>query len=143
MCKMIDQYADKIKGTFSFFDRMIINGYIRPLFFDHERDYGLYKLGVLYKDFKPYDMDVTESIKSRIEDSAIGLGRPVKYLNSPKTRKEDAARSIMEEDSVDEGLICVIKTLETCKTAKVFGSDGGKLVLKPVNTKCLHYYLWK
>ena len=26
MCKMIDQYADKIKGQFSFFDRMIING---------------------------------------------------------------------------------------------------------------------
>ena len=26
MCKMINQYADKIKGQFAFFDRMIING---------------------------------------------------------------------------------------------------------------------
>ena len=24
MCKMLDQYSDKIKGSFSFFDRMII-----------------------------------------------------------------------------------------------------------------------
>ena len=31
MCKMINQYADKIKGQFSFFDQMIINGYFRPL----------------------------------------------------------------------------------------------------------------
>ena len=29
MCKMLDQYADKIKGSFSFFDRMIINGDLR------------------------------------------------------------------------------------------------------------------
>ncbi len=26
MCKIINQYAGKIKGQFSFFDRMIING---------------------------------------------------------------------------------------------------------------------
>ena len=31
MYKMIKQYAEKIKRTFSFFDRIIINSYIRPL----------------------------------------------------------------------------------------------------------------
>ncbi len=67
MYKMIDQYADKIKGTFSFFDRMIINGYIRPLFLDWERQYGLSRLGALYKDFKSYVMNVTDSVKSNIE----------------------------------------------------------------------------
>ena len=59
MCKMIDQYAEKIKGSFSFFDRMIINGYLRPLYYEHERSYGLQQLGVLYKDFKGYVMEVT------------------------------------------------------------------------------------
>ncbi len=142
MCKMIDQYADKIKGTFSFFDRMIINGYIRPLFLDWERQYGLSRLGVLYKDFKPYVMNVTDSIRSRIEDSAAELGRPVEYFNSPKIKKEDYARSIMERDSIKDGLVCVIKTQELCKSAKVFGSDDGRLVIKSVNTKCLHYYLY-
>lgn len=142
MCKMIEQFSDKIKGTFSFFDRMIINGYIRPLFFEHERKYGLSKLDILYKDFKDYVMDVTESIKSRIEDIAVKQGRPVDYLNSPKIKKEDHARSILEKDSITEGLICVIKTQELCKSAKVYGSDDGKLVVKSYNTKCLHYYLY-
>lgn len=32
--------------------------------------------------------------------------------------------------------------METCKTAKVYGSDSGKLVVKTTSTKCLHYYLY-
>ena len=142
MCKMIDQYAEKIKGQFSYFDRMIINGYLRPLFFEHERSFGLFRLGVYYKDFKPYVMEVTDSIKSRVEESASELGRPVVYLSNAKVKKEDVARRIMEEDGLSDGLICAIKTLEACKTAKVYGSDEGKLTIKTVNTKCLHYYLY-
>ena len=49
MCKMLEQYSDKIKGTFSFFDRMIINGYLSPLMNEHYRASSLYQLGVLYK----------------------------------------------------------------------------------------------
>ena len=52
MCKILEQYADKIKGSFSFFDRMIINGYIRPLMNEYSRSSSLYYLGVLYKDYK-------------------------------------------------------------------------------------------
>ena len=142
MCKMLDQYSDKIKGTFFFFDRMIINGYITPLMNEHSRSSALYRLGVLYKNYKPYFMGVTESIKKRIEESAEELGRPVRYLSSAKMRKEDIAKSFLLESPVDDGLICVLKTLESCKTAKVYGSDEGKLVVKSCYTKCLHYYLY-
>ena len=142
MCKMLDQYTDKIKGIFSFFDRMIINGYILPLTSEHSRSGALYQLGVLYKDFKTYFMNVTESIKSHIEDSASELGRPVIYLSSTKQRKEDVARDFLIKSPVEDGLVCVLKTLESCKTAKVYGSDDGKLTVKSVYTKCLHYYLY-
>ena len=67
MCKILEQYSDKIKGTFSFFDRMIINGYINPLMNEHSRIGSLCQLGVLYKDFKSYFMSVTESIKNKLK----------------------------------------------------------------------------
>ena len=144
MCNMLDQYADKIKGTFSFFDRMIINGYLLPLMNEHSRAGSLYKLGVLYKDYKSYFTAVTDPIIKRIEDSAagLGLGRPIRYLSFTKERKEDTAKSILSESPVDDGLICVLKTLESCTTAKVYGSDEGRPVLKSCATKCLHYYLY-
>jgi hypothetical protein len=142
MCKILDQYADKIKGSFSFFDRMIINGYFRPFLSEKMRNGALYQLGVLYKDFKDYFMNVTKSLTEHIEDSATELERPIKYLSSSNIRKEDVAKDFLLSDPVDDGLICVLKTLESCKTAKVYGSDSGKLVVKSVYTKCLHYYLY-
>ncbi len=51
MCKMIDQYADKIKGRFSFFDRMIINGYFRPPISEQTRTGCLYSMGIPMRDF--------------------------------------------------------------------------------------------
>ena len=92
MCKILKQYSDKIKGTFSFFDRMIINGYIQPLMNEHSRSCALYQLGVLYKNFKEYFMAVTDSIKNQIENTAVKQGRPVIYLASSKDRKEDIAK---------------------------------------------------
>ena len=52
MCKMLNQYADKIKGSFSFFDRMILNGYFRPFLSEQMHGGALYSLNVLNKDFK-------------------------------------------------------------------------------------------
>ena len=142
MCKMLNQYADKIKGSFSFFDRMIINGYFRPFLSEQMRAGALCRLGILYKDFKTYFMDVTKSLTDHIENSATELGRPIKYLSSSNIRKEDVAKDFLLSDPVDDGLICVLKIVEPCQTAKVYGSDSGKLVVKSVYTKCLHYYLY-
>ena len=101
MCKMLDLYGDKIKGTFSFFDRMIINGYLWPLMNEHSRSGALYQLDVLYKNFKEYFMAVTDSIKNQIENTAVEQGRPVIYLASSKERKEDIAKRLLEESPID------------------------------------------
>ena len=141
MCKMINQFADKIKGTFSFFDRMIINGYFRPLLSEQTRIGYLYSMGIPLRDFTGYFKAVTNQLTRQIEDSAEELGRPVIYLPSAKDKKEDIAKSVLLSNPPDDGLICVLKTLEACRTAKVVGKDG-KQFLKSSSTKCLHYYLY-
>ncbi len=142
MCKMIEQYADKIKGQFSFFDRMIINGYLRPLLSEQTRIGCLYSMGIALRDFTEYFKSITDRLAADIENSADELGRPVVYLSSPKDKKENIAKDFLLSAPVDEGLICVLKTLESCRTAKVVGSGEGKHFLKTSSTKCLHYYLY-
>ena len=141
MCIMINQFADKIKGTFSFFDRMIINGYFRPLLSEQTRIGYLYSMGIPLRDFTDYFKTVTDQLSRQIEDSAVELGRPVVYLPSAKEKKEDIAKAFLLSNPPDDGLICVLKTLEACRTAKVVGKDG-KQFLKSSATKCLHYYLY-
>jgi len=124
MCKMTDQYADKIKGQFSFFDRMIINGYFRPLISEKTRIGYLYSMGIPLRGFTEYFRNITDRLMKQIESSAEELGRPVACLPSAKERKENIAKDFLLSDPVDEGLICVLKTLEACRTAKAVG--GGK-----------------
>ena len=143
MNKMLDQYADKIKGSFSFFDRMILNGYILPFISTNICNTSLYKLEVLHKDFKEYFKNVTELIKTNIEKKANELGRPVKFLQSPQTNKEAEARKALEENPVDEGLICVLKALEVCCTNyTTYDKKAGHPVVKQKSGKCEHYYLY-
>ena len=141
MCKIINQYADKIKGQFAFFDRMIINGYFRPLLSEQTRIGCLYSMGIPLRDFTGYFKGITDRMTKRIEAGAGELGRPVVYLPSAGDRKEDIAKGFLISDPVDSGLICVLKTLEACRTARVVGEEG-RHFLKSSTTKCLHYYLY-
>lgn len=80
MCNMIDQYVDKIKGQFSFFDRMIINGYFRPLLSEQTRIGYLYSMGIPLRDFTGYFRNVTDCLVKQIEDSAQEL---VQFQSTP------------------------------------------------------------
>ena len=142
MCAIMEQFGRNVKGTFSFFDRMIIDGYIRPLTMEFQRKEALSRMGILYKDFTAHFHSVTEQIKQRVEGMARDLGRALIYLDSPKISKEETAKKCLAEQPTEDGLICVIKTLEMCKSARVCGNGSGKLTVKTSDTKCLHYYLY-
>ena len=91
MCKMLDQYADKIKGSFAFFDRLIINGYFRSFIAENMRPYALSQLGVLYKDFKQYFMEITESLKKHITSAKSAQLNPcVKQGTVPRSTSTTA-----------------------------------------------------
>lgn len=142
MCAIMDQYGQNVKGRFSFFDRMIIDGYIQPLAFEYRRANALSRLGVLYKDYTSYFKSVTDEIRKRVEGLAKELGRPMQYLDSPKISKEEVAKKYLAEQPVENGLICVLSTVEMCKGGRIRGSDSGKLTVKTCSQKCLHYYLY-
>ena len=87
MCKILEQYNDKIKGTFSFFDRIIINGYINPLMNEYSRANALYQLGILYKNYKDYFSNVTDSIKKGLKKVPLNQAAPSSTCSLPKAGK--------------------------------------------------------
>lgn len=125
MCKMIDQYADKIKGQFSFFDRMIINGYFRPLMAEQSRIGCLFSMGIPLREFTDYFKNVTEQLISNIENSAAELGRPIVYLSSAKDRKEDIAKILGIRDTFSFNsmfLISLYQTRFSCIVRTIYSS---------------------
>lgn len=141
--KIIEKFEDKINGVLSAFDRMILKGHLRQLFSPSGKMHFLSQESVLLKDFGEYAKGVNNQIKAHVENMAQELQRPLIYLYSPKVSKEDTAMDTRKRDPVEEGLICILSTVEVCKSVDVRkNKDTQKLELQNGWRKCLYYYFY-
>ena len=134
MHEFIAKHRDKIAGTLSGFDRLVLRGTLRSITFADGLRHYLHANDVLLKDFGSHVKRVSLKVKKASEKEATDLGRPVKYLNSSQVSKEEIAREILARDRVSEGLICVLKCVEPCWSFDVHRNRQTRkleLVLEP------------
>jgi len=137
----LSRFGHLITGVLSGFDRLVFRGHLMPLMQDHGMYHYLCSAGVRLLDYKPYVNEVTAKLKHASQAEAEKLGRPVRYLQSAATDKEDLVRRILKEDPIDQGLICVLKAVEPCRTFEYHKSqDKKERGLRLVNGKCEHLY---
>ena len=101
----------------------------------------LRRAGVRLLDFKKFVLATSERVKAASLADAREHGRPIRPVFSSLTSKEDFARSLLAENPVDEGLICVLTSLEPCMSFEYHLSQDHKergLKLRP--RKCQHLY---
>lgn len=140
---IIEWKQDKIKGVLSTFDRMIIKGYSFQLCNERQMGYFLSHNNVLLKDFGTYAEDITKSLCKHIEKIAENNNRPYRFLYGNDTDKGELARTILEENPIEEGLICIFSNIEVCSTMNVIkNGKTKKLELKWGPRKCKYYYLY-
>lgn len=140
---IIEWKQEKINGVLSTFDRMIIKGYSLQLSNPRQMGYFLSHNNVLLKDFGDYAEKVTKSLCNHIENIAKESNRPYKFIYGNDTDKGSLARQILEENPVDDGLICIFSNIEVCSTMNVVkNGETKKLELKWGPRKCKYYYLY-
>jgi len=140
---ILAQYSDRINGTFSFFDRLIIKGHIRQFYSTSGKKHFLSYNNILLKDFSSYANTVTNDLCDYIENYVKGLNRPLIYLTSSAISKEGSALEQMKLSPVEEGLICALSVVEYCSTLQpVKNKETGLLSLVNVNRKCKYYYFY-
>jgi len=143
MHSFLTRYATKIKGVVSGFDRVRFRGTLRWLANCSGMGSWLWHNQVLLKDFTNYAEGLTDRVKDRTRQLAEESGRPIEYLSSSGTRKEDYARQIAERDNITSGLVCVLSAVEPCMSFAVGRNRAAKkLELRYQNRKCLHYYFY-
>ncbi|MDD4888485.1 MAG: hypothetical protein PHU85_01015 [Phycisphaerae bacterium] len=144
MQQFIRKYESDVTGVLNGWDQMMLRGTLRALACLPGMEAFLWHVGVLLKDFGQF----VEGVSRRVQQASLAVaeqsGRPIRYLPSGGVRKEDLARQIAAADGITEGLICVLRCLETCMSYAVRGDRASqRLVLKPELRKCLHlYHYW-
>lgn len=141
MQEFLARHASQITGVLRGPDRLVVRGYLQMLTTPGGMKSFLDLAGVSLAAFRNYVLDVTCKLLAASLAKAESLKRPVIYLPSAATRKEHVARRVLDEKPVDEGLICVLKAVEPCKTYVLKGGRrGGRVWLESKYGKCLHLY---
>lgn len=144
MNKFIQQHQKKINGVLNGFDRLVIRGTLRSLAVKCGMIDFLNRIGVLLKDFGSYVEKTTGKLKEASYSEAKKQNRPIKYLSSPKLRKDMIAKEIARNDNIKTGLICILTSVELCMSYKIYkNKKKKKLELEPHLRKCLFiYHYW-
>src|ERR1051325_1731888 len=137
----IQRYEDEIDGVLNGFDRVLFRGTLRSLYAISVMDKYLAHKRVLYKDFGKHALSVSTLLKQAATRRAVREHRPIEYLASSSTSKEDVARQIALRDGIKSALICVLSCVEPCVRFDMNRCREQKqLVLQRRHRKCLHLY---
>ena len=107
----LQKHRDSITGVLSCPDRVIFKGYLSGLSNPLSVEAFLARHGILLKDFKEAALAQSNAIKGHAIAYAKQAQRPYEYLSSYKD-KDAYVKKILARDSVTEGLVCVLATLE-------------------------------
>ena len=143
MERFLERHQDRITGVLSGFDRVLFRGTLRSISYRNGMDIFLSSQRVLYKNFGAFAERLSDRLKEHARRMASREGRPFRYLPSPSVSKEDIARQIIQEDGIEEGLICVLSCVEPCKSFTIRRDrEARQLVLVPAERRCLHLYFY-
>lgn len=141
MKQFIAKQGSNVNGVLSGFDRVLFRGTYTMLCVVSGMAQYLYQASVLLKDFGAHAEAMTKRLMEASLAAAERMNRPVVYLPSSATRKEDAAREVLCQQPVEEGLICVLKCVEPCMSYDIHRNrQTHKLELQSKPRKCLHLY---
>jgi hypothetical protein len=137
----LQRHAEQVTGMLSGFDRVRFRGTALLLANVAGLAAVLSHLSVLLKDFGSVAERWSQNLRTASMAAALEAGRPVRYLPSSRTCKEELALQIAREDRIDRGLICVLTAVEPCMSLHVRRDRASRhLVLEPAMRKCLHLY---
>jgi hypothetical protein len=144
MERFIQHYEKDIIGHLNGFDRLVLRGTLRALAVKNGMMSYLWNVGIQLKDCGKLFLDKNRQLKEASCAQAHRENRPVVYLASPKTNKEQEALKIAQRDGIRNGLICVLTAVEPCQSYEIHRNrEQKKLELQPRIRKCLFlYHYW-
>jgi hypothetical protein len=142
--RFIQRFQDKITGVLSGFDRLVIRGSLRAIVTPAGMKNLLWRRQIGLPQFGRWAESLTEQLKQASCQAARDQKRPIVYLPSGSTDKDQLARKIAAKDGITNGLVVVLTSVETCMGFDIYRNrDQKKLELQYRLRKCLFlYHYW-
>ena len=141
MESFLQKFGQHVTGVLCGFDRLVFRGTLRRIVFVQGMMSYLFAANILLKDFSRHVLSVSAHLKNASLTAAYQASRPIQYLPSSATLKQKVAQRIAVEDGINEGLICILKSVEPCMSYDIYRNrETKRLELVTRLRKCLHLY---
>ena len=142
--RFIQRFGDKITGVLSGFDRLVVRGTLRRIVSVPGMKDLLWHKQILLKQFGSWSEKLTEQLKDVSCEIAKEQNRPVVYVPSADTDKDQLARKIAARDGITTGLVAILSCVEPCMSFDIYrNKNEKKLDLIYRVRKCLFlYHYW-
>jgi len=135
------KYADRVLGTLSGFDRLLLKGILMLVSSPAGLQHWLTQQGILRHQFLSWAEPLSKKLRLHGQEAARKAGRPYQFVGSSKVRKETLVEQIRQRDGVREGLVCVLAAMEPCWTYNLVGPNRRDLVRDVRKCLFLYFYL--
>lgn len=144
MKSFVQRHASSIEGALSGFDRIRFRGTVRLLASVSGMRAFLSHWGVLLKDFSRFCETTTEQLCQGVAKVADRAERPIQYLPSSQSSKEEIVERIARKHGPGTaGIVAVLSCVEPCQSYVCYRNrDERKLELRSLARKCLHHYVY-
>lgn len=143
MIMLTERYADRIHGTLSCFDRVVITGTLPELCHAGAMAATLTARGVRLFDYTQFAEPLRDEIRAGAERLATEHGLEIEYIRQKNFRKEARVRRILRRRGGHAGLVHIFSAMESCASFRPWHDKAThRTFLKGRQGKCLHYYFY-
>ena len=143
MALLTERYANKIHGTISCFDRVVIGGSWPDIRYGDALRRLLRSQGVRLFDFPKWAEPFREAIRHNAERLAKDNGLEVEFVRQKGLRMADRVKEIVAERGDHPGLVHVFSAMEGCVSYRPhFDEKTGATSMRMRSGQCIHFYFY-
>ncbi|MBU0640023.1 MAG: helix-turn-helix domain-containing protein [Planctomycetes bacterium] len=154
MPSIAERYAERIVGTLSCFDRVVITGTLVDIGHARAMAAALTTRGVRLFDYTQFAEPLRDEVRAAAEGLAAESGLKIEYIQRKNFRKEERVRKILrqgphqpaapgERKTQAPQLVHIFSAMEPCASFRPWHDKvTHQTFLKSREAKCLHYYFY-
>jgi hypothetical protein len=143
MSSITERYADRILGTLSCFDRVVITGTLVDIGYAAALAARLTARGFRLFDYTKFAEPLRDEVRAAAESLAAQSGLEIEYIQRKSFRKEDRVREVLRQRGDAPGLVHTFSAMEASPSFRPWhDKTTHQTSLKSREAKCLHYYFY-
>src|SRR5216110_102690 len=143
MISFVERYADRIVGTVSCFDRVVVTGTLPAICHARAMEGHLRARSMRLFDYPRWAEPLRDQIRANAEQLAREAGLEIEFVRHQDLRKEKRVQQIVAQRGSHPGLVHIFSAMEACPSYKPwYDKRSGTTSLRRTQAKCLHYYFY-